>query len=153
VSIGVAAAAALHPRQQRKAHVDAIEQHLADVAEQSSAPRGLTPQGRTALARLPGKRGARLEQAQAATASSTQAHASPTTETGQPGSRLPRTPATRPRALPKATPVGKPWDRQQRQVAPGTQRTRTGRSGALAAIRSSSAVKMPSRRSGWKSTI
>src|SRR5262249_9189733 len=119
----------------------------------SSAPRGLTPQGRTALARLPGKRGARLEQAQAATASSTQAHASPTTETGQPGYRLPRTPATRPRALPQATPVGKTWDRQQRQVAPGTQRTRTGRSGALAAIRSSSAVKMPSRRSGWKSTI
>jgi len=34
-SIWVVAAAAL---QQRKAHVDAIEQHLSDVAEQSPAP-------------------------------------------------------------------------------------------------------------------
>jgi hypothetical protein len=38
VSVWVVAAAALHPRQQPKAHVDAIEQHLADVAEQSPAP-------------------------------------------------------------------------------------------------------------------
>jgi len=38
VSTWVFAAAALHPRQQRNAHIDAIEQHLADVAEQNSAP-------------------------------------------------------------------------------------------------------------------
>jgi len=38
ISVWVATASALHQRHERKTHIRAIEQHLADVAEQSQAP-------------------------------------------------------------------------------------------------------------------
>jgi L-cystine uptake protein TcyP (sodium:dicarboxylate symporter family) len=38
ISVWVVTASALHQRHERKTHIRAIEQHLADVAEQSQAP-------------------------------------------------------------------------------------------------------------------
>jgi len=38
ISVWVATASALHQRHERKTHIRAIEQHLADVAGQSRAP-------------------------------------------------------------------------------------------------------------------
>ena len=38
ISVWVATASALHQRHERKTHIRAIEQHLADVAERSQAP-------------------------------------------------------------------------------------------------------------------
>jgi hypothetical protein len=38
ISVWVATASALHQRHVRKTHIRAIEQHLADVAEQIQAP-------------------------------------------------------------------------------------------------------------------
>jgi len=37
ISVWVATASALHQRDERRAHIRAIEQHLADAAEQSQA--------------------------------------------------------------------------------------------------------------------
>ena len=140
-SIRVVAAAAL---QQRKAHVDAIEQHLADTAEQSRRLRGEASRRKTAPPRPaspanspPGSNNASHHGQQ---------HAGPRQPRGQDGPARIQTASEHQPSGPGATPGNQhPWTNPRPPATTGgagNQENQKRPIGALAAARSFSAVRV-----------